>query len=64
MPKPKMESLFLSRRQASELLGVSEQTIDRLLIGGPLTKHKIGSKVLVPRAQVMALAAKSAEVKP
>jgi len=42
-PKEKVERIFLSFTEAQEFLGVSHQTVYKLMKDG-LTSHKIGKK--------------------
>jgi excisionase family DNA binding protein len=54
-------TLLLSRREAAEQLGVSTDTIARLIARGQLRAVRIGRAVRVPREDVALVAARGAE---
>lgn len=51
----KLSGQKISRKKASELLGVSVPMIDKLIRSGKLKKYKIGSKTLLDSSQVEGL---------
>lgn len=53
-PKLQMEPLAVSTRDAAKLLGVSENTIAKLVKEGKITRRKIGWKSLYPVASLRA----------
>ena len=46
------EKLLVSRREAAQLLSISERAIDYLVSTKQLTARRIGSRVLIPVAEV------------
>lgn len=48
-------SIFVSKLEACDMLSVSMSTINRLLADGPLPFRKVGKRVLISRAGIMAL---------
>jgi excisionase family DNA binding protein len=48
--------IFVSREEAAELLGVSVSTIDRLRAVGIIETHHVGSRVMVARTSLTAIA--------
>jgi excisionase family DNA binding protein len=53
------ESLYVSKRQAAAMLGVSEGTIHNLCRDGKLKRHYVGKALRLERSQIIALIEKS-----
>lgn len=51
-PQDPPQRRLASRRDAAEMLGVSVRTVDRLLTGGDLTAVHVGSRCLIPVADI------------
>jgi hypothetical protein len=50
------EKLLYSRKEAAHALGISIRSLDYLIAGKCLQTRRIGKKVLVPRASLVAFA--------
>lgn len=44
---------YLSRKQAAELLGVSEPTMSRMILRGDVPAYRVGLKWRIPRANLL-----------
>jgi predicted site-specific integrase-resolvase len=47
-----IDSEFVTRQEAAEILGVNPRTLDRYATNGWLTKYQRLSRILYPRAEV------------
>lgn len=52
------EKVLYSRREAANLLSISTRTLDRLIGAKALTTRRLGSRVMVPHAELMKLSRK------
>lgn len=50
------EPIFVGKREASALLGVSVRTIENLLRNGELVARRIGRRIVIPRQALIEFA--------